>query len=115
MRVHMVGAVLRIVFDYEYRGIVPVGAVRNRFDNTAQRQIVIRHRGSGTGLSSTGAAGMVIGQIEQNKRGQFGPRALVAGAHKAIELIDELIGAELVGVVALEVGIIGVELITQGS
>ena len=44
MRVHVVGAVLRIVFEDEEGRVVPVRRVRDRLDGAAHRQIVIGDR-----------------------------------------------------------------------
>src|SRR5665213_533873 len=44
VRVDVVGAVLRIVFENEERRIVPIGRVRNRLHSAANREIVVGHR-----------------------------------------------------------------------
>ena len=45
VRVHVIGPGLRIVFDGEDRGLLPIDAVRNGFDQAAERDVVFRdHR-----------------------------------------------------------------------
>src|SRR5512132_4298034 len=48
MRIDVVRAVLRVVFQHEYRGVLPVSAVRDRVDDPAEREIVVgNHRARG--------------------------------------------------------------------
>ena len=42
MRIHVVAAILRIVFENEERRVVPEGRMRDRIDGPAYRQIVVR-------------------------------------------------------------------------
>ena len=41
MRVNVIGAILSIVFEDENGCVIPVSAVRDRFDYAAQRKIVV--------------------------------------------------------------------------
>jgi hypothetical protein len=45
---------------------------------------------------------VVVGQVKQDELRQFLPRA--TGSHELIKLAQELIGAQLVGIVGFEVG-----------
>ena len=47
MRIDMIGAVLRVVFHDENRGVLPVRTVRHRVHDAAHCQIVVGH-GSGS-------------------------------------------------------------------
>jgi hypothetical protein len=49
VRVHVVGAVLRIVFKDEEGRVVPEGRVRDRLDGAAHGQIVIGDEDFGVG------------------------------------------------------------------
>ena len=63
MRIHMVRAVLGVVFQNKDGRVLPVRAVGDRFDDASQRQVVIRNRGRRTRKMRTRAARMVVGQI----------------------------------------------------
>src|SRR6266436_5657918 len=102
MRVDMIGAVLRVVFDDEDGGVVPVGTMRNGVDYAAEREIVIRDRGLRSWLARTRASGVVVGQVEQRELRKFFGRSL--RFHKLIEFAKEFVSAELVRIVGIEVG-----------
>ena len=105
MCVHMVGAILRVVFEDEDGGVIPVGAVRDSIHDAAERQIVIGHGGRGTRKVRTRAARVIVGQIQQDEGRQLELRPLVrlAGAHEGRELVQEFVGAKLVGIFGVEV------------
>src|SRR5450755_2454527 len=102
MRVDMVGAILRIVFNHEDGGVLPIGAVRNGIDNASDREIVIGYRSLWRGLSGTRASGMVIRKIEQCELREFFGAPLCF--HKLVKLPQKFIGAKLIGIIGIEIG-----------
>src|ERR1019366_1089578 len=102
MSVNVVGAVLRIVFDDEDGGVVPVGTVGDGVDDAADRQIVVGDRGLRRGLAGTRASSVIVGQIEKRELRKFFGGSF--GFHELVELAEEFVGAELVGIVGIEVG-----------
>src|SRR5216684_4664302 len=101
MGIDVIGAVLRVVFEDEDGGIVPVGTMRNGIDDPAEREIVIGDRRLRSWLAGTRASGVVIGQVEQRELRKFFGGSL--RFHKFIELAEKFVGAELVGIVGIEV------------
>ena len=102
MGVDVIGAVLRVVFDHEDGSVVPVRAVGDGIDNAAEREVVIGDRGLRRGLARTRASGVVVGKVEQRElRKLFGASLRF---HKLVELAQEFVGAELVGIVGLKSG-----------
>ena len=99
MRIDVIGAVLRVVFDDEDGGVVPVRAVGDGIDHAAERQIVVGDRGLRRGLAGTRASGVVVGQIEQRELRKFFGGSL--RFHKLVELAQEFVGAELVGIIGI--------------
>ena len=67
MRIDVVGAILRVVFEDENGGVVPIRAVRNRIDDAAERQIVIGYRGLWRGLARRACLRVIVGQVEQGE------------------------------------------------
>src|SRR5206468_3928710 len=65
MRIDVVGAILRVIFEDEDGSVIPVRAVRDGVDDTAKRQIIVGYVGGGTGAVGARASGMVVGKIEQ--------------------------------------------------
>ncbi len=115
MGVDVVAAVLGVVFEDEDGGVVPVGAVRDGVDHSAQGQIVVGDRGLGARAIRSRAAGVIVGEIEQHEGGELELRILVqlTGVNVGGEFVEELVGTELVGVVGVEIGIERVEVIAQ--
>ena len=64
MRIHVVAAVLRIVFENEERRVVPEWRMRNRIDGAAHRQIVIRNRRLRCRLARRGSRGVIVRQAQ---------------------------------------------------
>src|ERR1700688_52597 len=60
---------------------------------------------------------MIVGKIEQNEGWQlkFGPFVCDTGVHEGTELIQEFVGAKLVGIIGVEIGIERVKMISQHS
>ena len=71
MGIDMIGAVLRVVFEDEDGGVVPVGAMRNGIDYAAEREIVIGDRSLRSWLASARASGVVVRQVEQRELWKF--------------------------------------------
>src|SRR2546426_6997435 len=115
MSVNVVGTILSIVLDYKDDGIVTTWPVRDRIHYATERQVVIRHGGGGARQARARASGVIVGQVEQYERGQLKFRAFVGlpGVDVGPELAQEFVGAELIGVVGLEVGKQRVEVIAQ--
>ena len=51
MSVHVISAILSVVFENENGGVVPVGTVRDRLRHATDREIVIRDACGRAGLS----------------------------------------------------------------
>src|SRR5579862_121177 len=113
--VDMVGTVLGIIFENEDSRIVPIGAVRNGVDHSPQSQIVIGHRCGGARPVGTRAPGVIIWKIEQHKGWKLKIIAFVRSSRTNVgpEFIQKFIGAELVGIVGVEVRKERVEVIAQ--
>ena len=65
--IDVIGTVLSVIFQNKNSSVVPVRAVGDRFDDATEGKIVIRNRGGGFGTTRPGTAGMVVGQVEQDK------------------------------------------------
>ena len=63
----MVGAVLRVVFEDEESGVVPIRGVRHGIDDAADGEIIVGNRCRRSGLALGEARGMVIGQTKQDE------------------------------------------------
>src|SRR5271157_3921232 len=113
MSVHVIGAVLRIVFEHEDRRVVPVRAVREGFYHAAQSEVVIGYRRSRRRRSGTCAGCVVIGQPQQHELWQLLASATFARLHKPGEFTQKFIGAKLLGIFNSEVGVVRVEVSTQ--
>ncbi len=61
MGVDVVGPVLRIVFQDEERGVIPIRAVGNGLDRSSHRQVVIRNRCLGRRHAWSGSRSVVVG------------------------------------------------------
>src|SRR5229473_1552910 len=115
MGVDVVAAVLGVVFEDEDGGVIPVGAVRDGVDYAAQGQIVVGDRGLGARAIRSRAAGVIVGEIEQHECGELelGVFFRFAGVNVGGEFVEEFVGAKLVGIVGVEIGIERVEVIAQ--
>ena len=113
VRIHVVGAVLCVVFDDENRGIVPVRTARNRFDHSPDGEVIIRNRRCRARLAGAGTDGVIVRQIKQHQLREFTAAALCASAHKAIEFVQEFVGSKLIGIIKFEIGEIRVVMIPQ--
>ena len=60
MGIDVVGAVLRIVFEDENSGVVPIGAVRDGVHDAADGQIVVGNRSGGARLALCSAGGVIV-------------------------------------------------------
>src|ERR1035438_1784055 len=71
VRIHMVGAVLRVIFDDKDRRLGPELRVADRLDELAQREIVVADiRGWGE-LPGGRAVRMIVGQTENLQAGHI--------------------------------------------
>src|SRR5580700_3578262 len=98
VRVHMVGTVLRVVFQNENCRVIPVGAVRNGVNHAAEREVVVGYGGCRARQIRSRASGVIIRQIKKNESRQLEVRTFmrVAGAYVRGEFIQKFIGAKLV-------------------
>src|SRR5438093_8104716 len=113
MGVDVVGAVLGVVFDDEDRSVVPVGAVRDGLDDAAESEIVVGDGSRGTRNAGGGTVGVVVGEIEEDELRELSSLPFSAGANEIFEFVEELVGAELVGIHGVEVGIQRVEVVAK--
>src|SRR5438552_7304 len=113
MRVDVIGAILSIVFEDENGCVVPVGAVRDRLHDAAQRKIIVSDGCGRARLARSGAAGVIVRQIEQYELRQLGSLPLFLGANEASELVEKLVGAKLIRIFSVEVGEARIEVVTQ--
>jgi len=115
MGVDVVGAILRVVFDHEDGGVIPIRAVGDGIDNPPKREIII---GDGCGrrrLPFCGAESVIIGKIEQDECGQLRSASLLSRADELGKVVEKFIGAELVGILNVEVGKVGINVAAQRS
>src|SRR5580765_1926965 len=117
MGIHVVSAILRVVLKDEYSGVVPVRPVGNGIDYAAQSEIVIRDIRRRAGAVGSRTAGMVIRKVEQDERWQFeiGAFMRLARAYIGAELVEKFVGAKLIGIVGIEVGIERIKMIAQSG
>ena len=100
--IDVVGAVLGVVFEDEDGGVVPVRAMRNGIGDAADGEIIIGNGSGGTGLAFLAAGGVVIRQAKKDEL-RHGVFAGFAGRDKAVEFVQEFVGAELIGVGNFEI------------
>ncbi len=62
MRIHVVGATLRIVLDHEDRRFVPDPALRDRFHQPADREVVLRHHRTRRRRAGARAVGVIVAE-----------------------------------------------------
>src|SRR5579872_2181073 len=98
MRIHVIGAVLSVIFDDENGGVIPVRTVRNSLDDAAHGKVVVGNAGGGLALPGAGCGGVVVGQAQQHEIRQLGALVLLARANKLFKLVQKLVGAQLVGI-----------------
>src|SRR6185369_7336613 len=103
MRVNVVGAMLRVVFENEDSSVVPVRAVRDSLHDTANCQIIVRDRSGGAWHARLSAVRVVVGKIEQDELRQLSSLAFLARAHKSFKLVQKFVGAELIGILSIEI------------
>ena len=60
----MIGAILRIVFDHENRRFLPELALRDRFDESAESQIVVGDHGGRRELAHACAGRVIVRQAD---------------------------------------------------
>lgn len=102
MRVHVVGAVLRVVFEDEDRGVVPIGTVRDGVDDAADGKIVVGNGSCGTRLALCATGGVIVGKAQENELRQRVFAGLASG-EEAVELVEEFIDTELIGIGNFEI------------
>ena len=94
--VDVVGAVLCIIFHDENRGRGPELGLGNGFDQSSQREVVVRHAGGGRPFSGGGAGGVVLWQAHDLE-----PRHLPL-LLKAAQFADKSFSPLHIGVVHVE-------------
>ena len=98
MRVHVIGAVLRVVFQDEDGRRRPEGRTTEGLDNASKRQVVVGHVGAWRGRAGPGARGVIVGQPHDHQRrhGSFG--------YEALQLAKKDVGSFLIGDVEIVAG-----------
>ena len=89
--------------------------MRNGVNDAAKREIVIGHRRSRTRMIRTSTSRVVVGKIEQHERRQLkvGSFVFFASAKEGAEFVEKLVGAQLVGIIGIEIGEKRIEVIAQ--
>ena len=115
VRVYVVGAVLGVIFENKNGGVIPIRTIGDGFHDAAQRQVVIGNGGRRTRKIGTRTSRMVVRQVEQNKcrHLEFKPFMRIAGANESGEFVHEFVGAKLIGIVRIEIGIQRIEMVAQ--
>ena len=67
VRIHVVGAVLRVVLQHEDGGARPEAALRNRLHQHPQRVVVIGGHGEGGELACLRAVGVIVAQPHEHQ------------------------------------------------
>src|SRR6185437_17075087 len=108
-RVDVIAAVLRVIFEEEDGGVIPVRRVRDGFDEAANGEVIVGDGGFGRGAAGPGAGGVIVGEAQGDVAGH-GVRAGGAVADPAVEVAEEDVHADLVGHPDVEVGSFGREM-----
>src|ERR1700675_4511495 len=87
--------------------------MRNRFDHTPDRQIVVRDRCRGARLARRGAVGVIVRQVKKHESWKLSAGAFLPGTNEIVKLVEENVGAELVGIGSVEVRKERMVMITQ--
>ena len=111
MCIDVISSVLGAVLDDENCRVIPIRAMRDRFNYSADGKIIVRDGSCRPRLARSRAVGVIVWQIEQNIRGQISSLSFVMSSNKLIKLIEELIRAKLVGIFRVEVGKNWVEMV----
>ena len=61
MRIHVIGAILGVVFDDEDRGVIPVSTMRHGLHHPPDSKIVVSHGRAGLGFARRRAVGVIVG------------------------------------------------------
>src|SRR5215472_14411421 len=103
MGVDVIRTILSVVFEHKNGCVIPVWAVGDGVDDAAQGQIVVGDVGGRPGAVGTRAAGVIVGQIEQNEAWhlEIGAFVRLAGAHVGAELVEKFVGPKLIGVIGV--------------
>ena len=101
MRVDVIAAILRIVFDDEDRGLAPELAFRNRLDDHADAGVIVGHEGFRRNLSGSRSIGVIVAHAHGDQLGH-----LVPGL-EAAQFLDEGFGAVDVGILEIESTVVG--------
>ncbi len=115
MGIDVIGAVLGVVFENEDGGVVPIRAVGDGVDDPTEGEVVIGDRGGGAGVERTSAAGVIVGEIEEDEGGelQIGTFVGQTGAIIGAKFVKELVDPELIGIVGVEIRIERIEVVAQ--
>ena len=103
MRVHVIGAVLRVVLQNEDRRILPVPAGGDRFDDPAQRQVVLRDHGARRRIACARVGRMVPSQAQDREARQ------IAVLFKLPKLLQPDVHAAAIGGHQVEGRVIGID------
>src|SRR5882762_3270597 len=109
----MVSSILGVVFQDENCGVVPVGAVRDRFDDAPESEVVAGHRRGRSGLPRARAAGVVVGQVQDDEARKLPALPFLLGPNESLEFVEKLVGAQLIGVVDVERGVLEIGVVLQ--
>src|SRR5690349_1241352 len=112
MRIHVIRAVLRVVFQNKDSRVVPVGAIGDSLDDAANCKVIVRQGSRWPRLAGLRAFGVIVGQVHDY---QIGERVLAGPAVtlELLELVQELVGAKLVGILDAEHWVERIEVVAQ--
>src|ERR1700736_1310866 len=91
MRIDVVRAALRIVLEHEHDGALPERTPRQRFDQSAKREIVVRHVRSWRRLPCLRSGRVVVRQTDKFECWHL------SGPHKILELLEPDLYPHLIG------------------
>ena len=91
MRIDVIRAALGVVFECENRRVFPEHAVRYRFDDAAEGQIVVGHHGAWRRRAWPGPLRVIVGDADNRKLRQ------VAVGYEALKLLQPVVDPLLVG------------------
>src|SRR5581483_223956 len=111
--VHVVGAVLRVVFNDENGRVIPVRTVGDGFDYSTHRKIVVGDRSCRARLLRRGTVRVIVREVEQYERRQLVAVSVVSSPNETFKFVQELVGAELVGILRVEVRKSRIKVIAQ--
>jgi hypothetical protein len=102
MSIHVVAAILRVIFEDEEGRVVPERRVRNGFDGAANRKVIVGHRRLRRRSAGTRARRVIVAQPQKDEV-RHGVFALFLFRNPALQMAQEDFDAHLVGHAQFEV------------